>query len=388
MNKLEHPVRILHIVSSMGRGGAESLIMNIYRMIDRSEIQFDFITHSKGEEDYDEEIKLMGGRIYPIASLGASGPINYMKSLVKIMSANNYAAIHAHTDYQSGFPALAAKLCGISTRICHSHSNNWLKNSSFKERFVLRGLQTMIKLSATKYCSCSEEAAKFLFGKKNVSKVQILKNGINVNEYTNIGTSSRIQVLEELHLPETAKLIGHVGRFSESKNHIFILKVLKKLLETDPSFIALLIGDGPLRKVIEEKAERMGLSENIKFLGVRTDIPRLMKSFDIFVFPSLFEGFGIVMLEAQSTGTPCIASTSVPKSTDMELGLVQYLDLGDNLDSWVDAVKETVKAKRPSKQAIINNFTKLGFNIYESINDWLGLYEMKGYDLRYGRGFT
>ncbi|WHY61128.1 glycosyltransferase family 1 protein [Cytobacillus firmus] len=386
MNKLEHPVRILHIVSSMGRGGAESLIMNIYRMIDRSEIQFDFITHSKGEEDYDEEIKLMGGRIYRIASLGSSGPINYMKSLVKIMSANNYAAIHAHTDYQSGFPALAAKLCGISTRICHSHSNNWLKNSSFKEMFVLRGLQTMIKLSATKYCSCSEEAAKFLFGKKNVSKVQILKNGINVNEYTNIGTSSRIQVLEELHLPETAKLIGHVGRFSESKNHIFILKVLKKLLETDPSFIALLIGEGPLRKVIEEKAERMGLSENIKFLGVRTDIPRLMKSFDIFFFPSLFEGFGIVMLEAQSTGTPCIASSSVPKSTDMELGLVQYLDLGDNLDSWVDAVKETVKAKRPSKQAIINNFTKLGFNIHESLNDWLGLYEMKIYDLSYGRG--
>lgn len=170
MNKLEHPVRILHIVSSMGRGGAESLIMNIYRMIDRSEIQFDFITHSKGEEDYDEEIKLMGGRIYRIASLGSSGPINYMKSLVKIMSANNYAAIHAHTDYQSGFPALAAKLCGISTRICHSHSNNWLKNSSFKEMFVLRGLQTMIKLSATKYCSCSEEAAKFLFGKKTYQK--------------------------------------------------------------------------------------------------------------------------------------------------------------------------------------------------------------------------
>lgn len=92
------------------------------------------------------------------------------------------------------------------------------------------------------------------------------------------------------------------------------------------------------------------------------------------------------MLEAQSTGTPCIASSSVPKSTDMELGLVQYLDLGDNLDSWVDAVKETVKAKRPSKQAIINNFTKLGFNIHESLNDWLGLYEMKIYDLSYGRG--
>ncbi|MCS0826128.1 glycosyltransferase family 1 protein [Cytobacillus firmus] len=388
MHRLKNPVRVLHIVSSMGRGGAESLIMNIYRMIDRSEIQFDFITHSEGEEDYDKEIKLMGGRIYRIASLGTAGPINYMKSLVKVMSANNYAAIHAHTDYQSGFPALAAKICGISTRICHSHSNNWSKNNSFKAMLVLRVLQTMIKFSATKYCSCSEEAAKFLFGEKNVSVVQILKNGINVNEYTNIDNSSRIQVLEELQLPEDAKVIGHVGRFSESKNHIFILKVLKKLLETDPSFIAILIGDGPLRKVIEEKAEKMGLSENIKFLGVRTDIPRLMKSFDIFFFPSLFEGFGIVMLEAQSTGIPCIASSSVPKSTDMGLGLVQYLDLDGNLDSWVNAVKDKVNSIRPSKQAIINNFTKLGFNIHESLNDWLGLYGLKGYVLKNGRGFT
>ena len=125
---------------------------------------------------------------------------------------------------------------------------------------------------------------------------------------SDIDANSRKSVLKELHLPEDAKIIGHVGRFSESKNHMFILNVLKKLVEEDPSFVALLVGDGPLKKMIEKEAEKLGLLDHIRFLGVRTDIPRLMNAFDVFLFPSLFEGFGIVMLEAQSSGTPCIAS--------------------------------------------------------------------------------
>ena len=167
----------------MGRGGAETLIMNIYRNIDRTKIQFDFITHSQETGDYDDEIKSMGGKIYSIPSLGTIGPINYIKRLVNMMSTNNYIAIHAHTDYQSGFPALAAKICGIKNRICHSHSNNWLKNKGLKEIVILKTLQVMIKFSATKFCSCSEEAAEFLFGKQIINKVQILKNGIDINEY-------------------------------------------------------------------------------------------------------------------------------------------------------------------------------------------------------------
>ena len=167
MEKLEHPKRVLHIVSSMGRGGAETLIMNIYRNIDRRKVQFDFITHSQGNGDYDDEIKTMGGKIHCIPSLGNIGPFNYLKRLVALMSANDYIAIHAHTDYQSGFPALAAKICGIKNRICHSHSNNWLKNKGIKEWLILKNLQVMIRFSATKFCSCSEEAAEFIFGKSN-----------------------------------------------------------------------------------------------------------------------------------------------------------------------------------------------------------------------------
>ncbi|RST72548.1 glycosyltransferase family 1 protein [Siminovitchia acidinfaciens] len=376
MTKLDHPKRVLHIVSSMGRGGAETLIMNIYRNIDRKKLQFDFITHSKASGDFDDEIKSMGGTIYNISSLGTKGPMNYIKQLVNVMSSNDYVAVHAHTDYQSGFPALAAKICGIKNRICHSHSNFWLKSNSFKTWFTLKILQALIKSSATKFCSCSEEAAEFLFGKRTVINggVHILKNGIDISEYIDIEANSRESVLKELDLSEDTKIVGHVGRFSESKNHKFILKIMKKLVEEDNRFTAVLIGDGPLRKTIEMEAKKLRIRDHIKFLGVRSDIPRLMNAFDVFLFPSLFEGFGIVMLEAQCSGTPCIASDFVPKSTDMELGLVKYFQLEDDIDKWCDGIKAAVLMDGPTNNSRIKNISKLGFNIQENLNDWLKLY--------------
>ncbi|MBS4179153.1 glycosyltransferase family 1 protein [Lederbergia citrea] len=371
MSTKEKPKRVLHIVSSMGRGGAETLIMNIYRNIDRTKVQFDFITHSYDSGGYDNEIKSMGGRIYSIASFGSIGPVNYLKKLINIMSANEYIAIHAHTDYQSGFPALAAKICGIKNRICHSHSNQWQKKNGFKEGFTLKILQVFIKFSATKLCSCSEEAAEFLFGKQ---KVDIIKNGIDISDYIEIDPNGRLDILNELHLNKDTKIIGHVGRFSESKNHMFILRILKALIQEDDRFKVILIGDGPLRKKIEMEAEKLGLMEHIRFLGVRKDIPRLMKAFDVFLFPSLFEGFGIVMLEAQCSGTPCIAATSVPKSTDMGLGLVKFVNLDENIDKWCEVIKAATLIDEPNNKTIIKNITKLGFNIHENLNDWLRLY--------------
>lgn len=368
----KQPKRILHIVSQMGRGGAETLIMNIYRNIDKTKIQFDFVTHNEEPGDYDKEIEALGGKITTIPSLGMSGPYNYLKSLIKVMSSNDYAAVHAHTDYQSGFPALAAKMCGIHNRICHSHSNDWSKEAGFKEVMTLKALQTLIKLSATKVCSCSEEAAAFLFGKK---KAQILNNGINLLEYRQIQPTSRAGILQQLNLPAGVKIIGHVGRFSKSKNQIYLLEVLQKLLLDDDSYYLILVGDGPLKKTVESEAEKMGLHQHVKFLGVRQDVPRLMNAFDVFLFPSVFEGFGIVMLEAQAAGTPCISSTHVTPGTDMGLGIVEYLPL-DHPDQWCQAVKAAVQLERPEKDNIYDSITKRGFNINENVGEWLKLYEI------------
>lgn len=379
--------RILHVVSAMDRGGAETLIMNIYRNINRSVIQFDFVTHSDKIGDYDEEIKFLGGRIYRIKSLGTSGPVQYIKSLINIITTTPYNAIHVHTDFQCGFPVLAARLSGVENRICHSHSTNWLKKNGVKEKITFNILQLLIKMNATQLCSCSVEAATFLFGKSpNNNNVKILKNGIDLSDYMKVDCDVRASVLDEFELPTTVKLIGHVGKFSESKNQKFILRVLKRVLEKDPNYVCIFVGDGPLRESIEKEAKQMNLLNHVKFLGVREDIPRLMKSFEIFLFPSLFEGFGIVMLEAQSAGIPCVASTAVPNSVDIGLGLVSFLPLENNLDQWKETILNTASLKKLDPTAIEKQILLKGFHIKDNVSEWLRLYgleeaEMTSYEV-------
>lgn len=375
--KAKHVDRVLHIVSTMDRGGAETLIMNVYRNLDRSKLQFDFVTHRKDKGDFDDEIRKLGGKVYHITSLGGVGPISYVRMLAKIMEANSYIAVHSHTDYQSGFPALAAKLAGIPHRICHSHSTNWPLNNSFKGKLLLKGLQKIIKFSATHYCSCSQEAGAFLFGEKAVEngQVTILKNGIDLSEYLD-ETITKISVIRELGLNEDAKIIGHVGKFSKSKNQMFILKILKDLIRKDKRYIALLIGDGPLKENIEREAESIGISKNIRFLGVRSDIPRLMNAFDVFLFPSIFEGFGIVAIEAQISGTPCIMSDSVPKSTDMGLGLAKFLSLDENSNKWVDEIESVIGMQKPGKDILVRALSEKGFSIQQNIEEWMKLYRV------------
>ncbi|ESU32062.1 hypothetical protein G3A_13075 [Bacillus sp. 17376] len=369
--------RVLHIVSVMDRGGAETLLMNVYRNLDRSKLQFDFIVHRNDQGDYDNEIRKLGGKIYSVPSLGIAGPISYVKRLSEIMSANSYIAVHSHTDYQSGFPALAAKIAGIPHRICHSHSNNWPMNDSFKQKLLLKGLRSIIKISATQYCSCSQEAGAFLFGQKAVdnNKVTILKNGIDLGQYLD-ETITKSSVIRELGLDQDAKIIGHVGKFSKSKNQAFILQVLKQLVNKDKRYVALLVGDGPLKEKIEHEAENMGLSKHVRFLGVRSDIPRLMKAFDVFLFPSIFEGFGIVTVEAQISGTPCIMSDSVPISTDMGLGLVRYLSLKEHPEKWGEEVGNAINLHKPEKEALVKALSEKGFSIQQNIEEWMKLYRV------------
>jgi glycosyltransferase EpsF len=373
---IAEPKRVLHVVSAMERGGAETLLMNVYRNVDRSKIQFDFVTHRNESCDYDEEISTLGGKIYRISSLGQMGPMGYIKQLKKIMSANDYAAVHSHTDYQCGFPALAAKLSGIKRRICHSHSNHFPKGNGLKERTVLKMLRSMIRYSATDYCACSTEAAQFLFGQSLVKndKIHLLRNGIEVRQFTNMDLDCKKSVKKELNIPGESKIIGHIGRFSRSKNHPFLLKVLKKLLEERKDIVAILAGDGPLRKATEEEAKKLGIIDHIRFLGVRADIPRLMNAMDVFVFPSIHEGFGIVTVEAQCSATPCVVSDGVPKNTDMGLGLMSFVSLNANLSHWSKEIENALMKKKPSKKLIINNISRLGFDIHSSIPEWLELY--------------
>lgn len=371
-----NPKRVLHIVSAMNRGGAETLLMNVYRNLDRTKLQFDFVSHSPDVADYDNEIRALGGRVYHIPSLGQLGPIGYIKKLKEICSSYPYEAVHAHTDYQGGFPALAARLSGINKRICHSHSSSWLLGNDMKAKLTLTMLQGVMRIAVTEYCACSTEAASFLFGKRlaDKGKVRVLKNGIDWSPKRESHEQCAASLKQEFGLPSDAKIIGHVGKFSESKNHRFIVKLLRRLLEMDRSYYVVLVGNGPLRSEIEELAIQAGVDDHIRFVGVRDDIPRLMEAFDCFIFPSLFEGFGMVAVEAQSAGTPCVVSANVPRSTDLGLGLISYVSLNDHLDRWRVQIEKALVKRRPERGMVEEALGRSGFHIKDSIPEWLSLY--------------
>lgn len=376
MQIVTRPQRVLHVVSAMNRGGAETLLMNIYRNIDKRKLQFDFVSHRKEKSHYDSEIESLGGKVYRIASLGQVGPFDYINQLKKIIKENPYVAVHAHTDYQCGFPVLAAKLSGIENRIAHSHSNNWGQGNSLKSSVKFQALKLLIKYNTTQYCACSEEAGQFLFGQSRIAenkKLKVLKNGIDVRQFID-QQETYTSVRNELQLPVDAKILGHVGAFSESKNQKFILKILKSLLEDRKDVYAVFVGEGPLKNQIELEARNLKIEDYVKFIGVRSDISRLMRAFDIFLFPSIFEGFGIVTIEAQSSGTPCIVSDQVTRKTDMGLGLITYLSLESDIKYWLNKVNKAFSIKRPDKEIIEKNISTLGFDIKDSIPEWLALY--------------
>ncbi|MFC4620073.1 glycosyltransferase family 1 protein [Camelliibacillus cellulosilyticus] len=370
------PARVLHVVSAMNRGGAETLLMNVYRQLDRRTVQFDFVSHRQEACDYDEEIEALGGKVYRIQSLGEQGFFSYIRQLRRIMRQESYVAVHAHTDYQVGMPTIAARLCGIHRRICHAHTDHWPLGDGWKQRTLLLSLQGLIKLFATDCCACSEEAARFLFGRAKVRSgaVRVLKNAIDVERYITRIEENRLAVRKEWRLPADTKIIGHIGHLSKVKNHMLMLKVMERLLAEDEHIYAIFVGDGPLRKEIEHEARRLRIHEHLLFLGVRADIPRILKGLDVFLFPSFHEGFGMAAVEAQGAGVPVIASDRVPTSTDIGLGLISYVGLDEDIGIWVRAIKNAFHVNRPDTKEIHDRFLKQGYDIHEALPNWLALY--------------
>ncbi|WP_035423724.1 glycosyltransferase family 1 protein [Bacillus sp. UNC438CL73TsuS30] len=373
---IEYKNRVLHVVSEMHRGGAETMLMNIYRNIDRSKVQFDFISHNKEKSAYDDEILSLGGRIFYLPSLGSSGPISYIKNLRKIIKEKGpYVAVHAHTDYQTGFVALASRLAGVKKRICHSHNTAWKANPNLIDKVFLSFYKTLILTNTTDFCACGKEAAKFLFRDwKKDNHVNIIQNGIDLDVFINQNGAEKDEIYKSLNIDRGTLIIGHIGRFVEQKNHEFIIKIALTLKEKSGNFKFLLIGEGPLLPMIKEKIIELGLSDYVLFLGVRSDIPNLMSIFDVFLMPSHFEGLPVSMIEAQAVGIPCVVSDVITDEVDMGIGLIKKYSLKSSLDEWVSGIQYAALIERPSTELRYNSLTNRGYNVKENINVILSLY--------------
>lgn len=332
-------IRILHIVHVLTNGGGLSnFIMNYYRNIDRTKIQFDFIYFKETEDDFKEEITSLGGRYFKFPE-----PTNgdFIKVREKFFDeyAHEYTAIHCHVLFAAAFFADSARKHGIKHVIAHSHSTEYGNG-------IVRKLRNRMLIKAAKNKSdialaCSASAGDFMFGKGAVEKgkVTVIPNAIDCSKYL-FNESSRNEIRNELGINDKF-VIGNVGGFVPLKNHDFLIDVFKIIHEKCPNSVLLLAGgEGTTvntKQKIIDKVHTVGLDDSVKFLGIRRDVDRIMSALDVFVMPSLFEGFGFVLLEAQLSGLVCIASTAVPtaaKCTDK----VNYIDLDKGAEYWAEEI--------------------------------------------------
>lgn len=336
-------IRVLHVFRNMNLGGSQAFVMNIYNKINRERVQFDFLVSEDGA--YDKEIQSLGGKIYKIPYLTQVGQKKYSKELKNFfLEHKDYNIVHSHLNQISGIVLEAAKKAGIKNRIAHSHSTN--NRNNLIVRLYKQYLQGKINGNATKLFACSEKAAKWLY-KSKYKEAKIINNGIDLKKY-DFSEEKRKRIRKELNIEKDIIVIGHVGRLDHAKNHLFLLDIFYQYLNLNPKSILLLVGDGDNKKRIEEKAEKLGIGNKIIFIGAKKAID-YYNAMDIFVFPSLYEGFGMVLIEAQASGLYCLSSDRVPKETNAT-GKCYFMSLEKNEKEWAKKIEETINLSKNEKR--------------------------------------
>lgn len=362
MNK---PIRILNLFTIMDRGGAETMVMNYYRNIDRTKIQFDFMVHRSERGAYDDEIEALGGKIYRMPPIRPWSSREYRRLIQEFYSKHSeYKIIHSHMSELGCYDFIEAEKMNVPVRICHAHNRPYGIDIKSPVRWYYK---TKMMPHITHMFICGEEAGEWLYGKKMQKKFIMLNNAIDSEQYR-YNTEIRKKVRKALKIKDDQLVVGHIGRFNPQKNHKFIIDIFKEVQKTRKDAVLLLIGNdsGECGEEIHKKVERLGLKENVMFLGIRSDIPELLQAMDVFLFPSLFEGFGIVALEAQAAGIPTVVSNRIPiecKVTD----LLESVSLDENTDTWAQKV---IKAANVKHRDTYEEIRSADFDIKENAR-WL-----------------
>lgn len=362
--------KILQVVSCMELGGTEAFIMNNYRALDRSKYQFDFLIFCEKEYPYSEEIKKLGGRVFFSGMPSFKNLHKFTKRFKEIVKQGGpYSAVHSHVNIGNGIPLFVSYLCNIPIRISHSHDTSGNESGFLKKPWYLVK-KALIKKYATEYLACSKAAGDYLYGEALFSeKGKVISNGINVSLFLDERQPEVELLKKEFSIEKNCPLIvGNISRFEDKKNSLFTVKVFKKILDYVPKAVLIMGGpDGGRLEDCKCLAKQLGIEKSVKFIGKRNDIPVCLKLIDIYLFPSLFEGLGIVLLEAQASGCFCVASDGVSTEADRGLNSVHYISLKKDETKWASEILEKYKDwKKPKAQEIVKKFTESGFEIGES----------------------
>lgn len=354
--------RILHLLARMDRGGAETFVMNVFREIDKQKFEFDFLLNSP-QGDYVEEIKQLGGRIYSIAPR-SQGLVKYCRALSLFFAEHHdeYQAVHMHTSSLSSLEFLYySRRYGIPVRIIHSHST--VQNGSLHN--ILHWLQKpVISKLATDYLACSEVAANWLYKMTGINdKAIVIRNGIDVAKFT-YRDAYRAEVRKKYGILPDVKLLGHVGRFETVKNQTFLVDIFKEYHEIAPNSMLLMVGSGSHMDAVKKKVADVKLQDSVIFAGVQSEIYKFLSAFDYFVFPSLYEGLPVSLVEAQASGVLTICSDRVSQECKLTEAL-SFFPLDRSAKEWATYIHSIAPIPREST---IHDVIQKGYSITETTN--------------------
>lgn len=361
--------RILHITGSMDRAGAETMIMNLYRAIDKKHYQFDFVYFTDKSSDYDDEITSLGGKIYRIPQVN---PIKRMFALIKLLKTHpEYKIVHAHTLFSIGFHFLAANIAGVSHRVAHAHSTNDLVNKSLIGKFYKSISYKLINTYSTHFISCGKKVAGFLFTKPE--EALILPNAIDIEYFGEIGDNEKYYLQKEFSISENVLKVVQVGRLQTVKNPLFSIEVAKALETLNIEFKFFYVGQGSMLKEIQMELQKQQLEHKVILMGLRSDIPQIMAGADVLLMPSLHEGFPVVLVESQTTGLPALISDTISNEVDLGVGMIYFESINKCPSVWAEKLLK-LNGIKTDKVKRIKKIAEQGYDINSSAQKLQNLY--------------
>lgn len=327
-------IRVAQVLNRFDSGGIEAVVMNYYRHMDRSRVQFDFYFAEDSRFPQEAELKELGAGIYRIPSY--TKVLSYQKTLRKAFREKQYQIVHAHLSTMSVFTLFAAWRAGVPVRISHAHSTaNWGEGKKTLLKYLLRPFN---KIFATHWFACGEAAGRWMYGDKafDAGKVTVMPNAIETEKFA-YDEAARQALREELKIPQDAFVVGHVGRFTFAKNHRFLVEVFAELKKAKPEAWLLLVGEGELEEKVRSQVNEMGLQSSVVFTGVRQDVNKLYSAMDVLCMPSHYEGMPLVAWEAQANGLPCVLSDRMTTEA-VRCENACRLPLTAGHDTWREAI--------------------------------------------------
>ena len=361
--------RVLQIIGIVCGGGVEAVIMNYYRNIDRTQIQFDFVVDGYEKTYLDDEIEAMGGKVYHVEPY-RKNIFRYMRQIYKIVRDGHYKIVHSNMNTLSVFSLFPAWLAGAEQRILHNHSTAVKQEG--KRSLMKQILRPLAPIFANRYAACSELAGNWMYGEARMERgeITIIRNAIDLNTYA-FSDDTRTKYRQELGIALDDFVIGHVGRFMFQKNHVFLLKIFREVKKQQHNAVLLLIGDGELRVSIEKQVQEYGLSDSVKFLGLRNDVQALYNAMDVFVLPSWYEGLPVVSVEAQANGLRSIFSTNVTAESGLTKS-AEFICLEDGANIWAEKILQNNNSRNPNAA---EEMKQAGFDIKSQAQNLIEWYK-------------